>query len=185
MTSLAGLPFAGATEASADVVRARKARNAATLVAFFSRTGNTRVVAGLIQRAFNADVFEIRPAVDYPAEYLATVSQAKQERDSFEPTLAARHSTIAVYDIVFLGFPIWGETTPPIIRSFLSTHDLAGKTLVPFITHGGYGPGDSGAVIQRHAPKALLRRGFAMQADQERQTMDRVNEWLRSAPVKG
>ena len=31
---------------------------------------------------------------------------------------------------LLLGFPIWGETAPPVIRSFL---------MIPFITHGGYG----------------------------------------------
>jgi len=185
LTSVAGLPFAAGAQASADTAGAGKAHRSSTLVAFFSRTGNTRVVAGLLQRAFDADMFEIRTAVDYPAEYLATVAQAKEERDrGFEPALAVKLATIAAYDTVFLGFPIWGETTPPVIRSFLSTHDLAGKTLIPFVTHGGYGLGDSEAVVQRHAPKVLIQRGFAMPADQERQTMDRVNEWLRDAPVK-
>ena len=87
--------------------------------------------------------------------------------------------SIAGYATVFLGFPIWGETAPPIIRRFLSAHDLSGKTVIPFITHGGYGLGDSESVIARLAPRALLRHAFSMQADQERQTMDRVNSWLR------
>lgn len=49
--------------------------------------------------------------------------------------------------------------------------------------HGGYGLGDSEAVIRRHAPKAVLERGFSMQADQERQTMDKVTGWLRDAQL--
>ena len=72
---------------------------------------------------------------------------------------------MAGYSTVFLGFPIWGETAPPLIRSFLSSHDLSGKTLVPFITHGGYGLGNSEAVIAKHAPRALIRSPFVMQAD--------------------
>jgi hypothetical protein len=36
------------------------------------------------------------------------------------------------YETVFLAFPIWGMTAPSIIRSFLSKHDLAGKTAVRF-----------------------------------------------------
>jgi flavodoxin len=183
MTSLASLSLAAAQ--AADVASGSKRGRVSTLVAFFSRSGNTRVVAGLIQRAFDADVFEIRPAIDYLADYLATVAQAKQERDTgFEPALAGSLPGIAAYDTVFLCFPIWGETTPPVVRSFLSSHDLAGKTLVPFVTHGGYGLGNSEAVVRQHAPKARLRRGFAMQADQERETMDRVNDWLREQTVK-
>lgn len=149
------------------------------LVAYFSRTGNTRVVAGLIQRAFGAELIEILPAVPYPDEYLATVEQARRERDrGIEPAIKATVPEIARYATIFLGMPIWGETAPPIIRSFLTSHDLSGKTLIPFITHGGYGLGGSEAVIERHAPRANLRPAFSMQADQERQTMDRVKAWL-------
>jgi flavodoxin len=152
----------------------------ATLVAYFSRSGNTRVVAGLIQRAFGADLFEIQPAVPYPDEYLATVEQARQERDrGVEPALEGTITTIRSYETVYLGFPIWGETAPPVIRSFLSRHDLSGKTLVPFVTHGGYGLGSSREVVARLAPGANLQTEFLMQADQERQTMERVNQWLQ------
>lgn len=63
------------------------------------------------------------------------------------------------------------ETAPPIIRAFLSAHDLSGKTLVPFVTHGGYGLGNSLSILASHALKARLRPGFSMQADQERQTV--------------
>ncbi len=48
------------------------------------------------------------------------------------------------------------QPAPPVIRSFLSSHALAGKKLVPFTTHGGYGLGNSQAVITKHAPRALI-----------------------------
>lgn len=149
------------------------------LVAYFSRSGNTRVVAGLIQRAMNADIFEIRPATAYPEEYLATVAQAKRESESgFEPPLATKETRIAEYTTVFLGFPIWGTTVPPVVRSFLRSHAMAGKTLIPFVTHGGYGLGNSRSVLASHATGAKLQPGFVLEADQERKTMESVNEWL-------
>jgi flavodoxin len=178
MAAIATLPLSSAARTEASGNNPRKAASR-TLVAYFSRSGNTRVVAGLIQRACGADLFEIRPAKPYPDEYLTTVEQARQERDSgFEPALEAQVPQIGAYDIVYLGFPIWGETAPPVIRSFLSTHDLAGKIVVPFVTHGGYGLGNSQSVLATHAPEAKLRRPFAMEADQERRTMNLVNEWL-------
>jgi flavodoxin len=179
MTALANLPLSAAAGTSIDTGEKHRT-GARTLVAYFSRSGNTRVVAGLIHRALDADLFEIRPARPYPEDYLQTVEQARQERDrGYEPALEATAPQIDRYDTVYLGFPIWGETTPPVIRSFLSAQALAGKTLIPFITHGGYGLGNSQSVLARHAPKALLHAGFSMQADQERQTMDRVMNWLR------
>lgn len=183
MTALASLPLNG----SAETTGSGEPRRAGSrmLVAYFSRSGNTRVVAGLVHRGLGTDLFEIRPASAYPEDYLETVEQAKQERDrGFEPSLEAKVSNMAVYDTVYLGFPIWGETAPPVIRSFLKAHDLSGKTLIPFVTHGGYGLGSSQSVLASHAPKARLRTGFSMQADQERKTMDLVKGWLGETTAK-
>jgi flavodoxin len=154
------------------------------LVAYFSRSGNTRVVAGLIQRGLNADLFEIRPAQAYPEDYLQTVEQARQERDSgFEPELQNKVQFLSDYDTIYLGFPIWGETAPPIVRAFLSAHDLTSKTLIPFNTHGGYGLGNNRSVLVEHAPKAKVLEGFVMESEQERKTMERVNGWLSDHPL--
>jgi len=152
------------------------------LVAYFSRSGNTRVIAGVISRSLGADLFEIEPARPYPADYFETVEQARRERDrDYEPALKARIHDIAAYRTIYLCLPIWGETAPPVIRSFLTAHDLSTKTLVPVVTHGGYGLGGGLAVLRSHAPKARLLDGFTMQAPQERQTTTRVTEWLATA----
>lgn len=152
-----------------------------TLVAYFSRSGNTKVVAGQIRRAVGADVFEIAPAQPYPEDYETTVEQARKERDTeYRPDLVGRVSRMADYKTVYLGFPIWGGTTPPVIRSFLAAHDLSGKLLVPFMTHGGYGTGDSQEMLRQHARQATLVSGFSIEADQERRTLSLVTEWLAS-----
>jgi flavodoxin len=151
-----------------------------TLVAFFSRSGNTRVIAGQLHRALGTDLFEIQPAQPYPEDYEEQVAQAGGESASgFEPPLKASVPTIAGYDSLFLGFPIWGMTAPPIIRAFLSTHDLSGKTIRPFITHGGYGLGDSISAVRSHAPRSKVLDAFSMEADQEKRTLSQVTNWLR------
>lgn len=183
MTALATLPLTGIA-ATPDAGGGLRRVGSRTLVAYFSRSGNTRVVAGLIHRALHTDLFEIRPATPYPEDYLETVEQARQERDNaHERALEAEVSNMPDYGTVFLGFPIWGETTPPIIRAFLSAHDLSDKTLIPFVTHGGYGLGSSQSVLARHAPKARLHPGFVMEADQERRTMNQVNDWLSRVKI--
>lgn len=155
------------------------ARAGKTLVAYLTRSGNTRVIAETLQRALGADLFEIRLAQPYPEDYEQHVAQATRERDSgFEPPLAGKVDNIAAYGTVFLGFPIWGETAPPPIRSFLKAHDLRGKTLRPFITHGGYGVGSGPAVLAAHATGATIKEPFVMEADQERRTLNQVRDWL-------
>ena len=133
----------------------------------------------LLSRDLQADLFEIEPATPYPADYFATVEQATQERDrNYLPPLKAPVSNLAAYDTMFLGFPIWATSAPPVIRSFLASQDFAGKTIVPFNLHGGYGLGNSREVIAQAAPLSRFTEGFVMEGLQERRTTERVREWL-------
>ena len=69
------------------------------LVAYFTRTGNTRVIARQIRRALDADLFEIQPAEPYPEDYEETVAQATRERESgFESPLAALVEGVERYE---------------------------------------------------------------------------------------
>lgn len=114
---------------------------------------NTRVIAGQIRRARNAALFEIKAATPYPEDYEETVAQAAREtKAGYLPPLGHFVADLGQYDQVYLGFPIWGMTAPPVIRSFLRAHDLSGKQVMPFITHGGYGLGNSMDVVASLPP---------------------------------
>ncbi len=155
------------------------------LVAFFTRTGNTKLIANTVRRGIDADLFEIQPAEAYPDDYEATVAQAEREKQSgYEPQLKELVAKIDAYDRVYLGFPVWGQTAPTVIKSFLSKHDLSGKSLIPLITHGGYGAGDSLAVLGRLAPQSRLGKPFVIQMDQERAILREVTNWLKAGDTR-
>lgn len=176
------LPALGLGLASAPSnVFAQAGGSSRTLVAYLSRSGNTRVIAGQLQRRFRADLFEIRTAEPYPEDYEETVERARQHRDSAAtPPLAESVGDVAGYQTVFLGFPIWGMALPAPVRTFLTTHDLSDKTLVPFITHGGYGTGSAPRTVADLASRARIMEPFVLQADQERETLNRVTAWLQA-----
>lgn len=154
-------------------------RSGDTIVAYYSRTGNTAVVARQIRRARDATLFEITVEQPYPEDYQETVAQARRETEAgYLPPLGGFVADIGRYRTIYLGMPIWGMTAPPVIRSFLRGHDLSGKVVIPFVTHGGYGLGNSMDVLRDHLPGADLRPPFSMQADQERQTLEQVSGWL-------
>lgn len=180
------LPFlAGISLLAQPATAAIIAGQSDTLVAYHSRSGNTRVIAGVLQRALHADLHEILPQVPYPADYLEMVAQASQEHKSgFNPELQHDLTELTPYKTLYLGYPIWGMSLPSIVRSFLTRHDWTGITIVPFITHGGYGIGDSLTVLAHSAPGAHLLPAFIMQADQERQTMEKTLGWLVAAQHK-
>lgn len=180
------LPILGAGLAwPVKSAQAQERRNRRTLVAYLSRSGNTRVIAGQLSRRYDADLFEIRTAVPYPEDYEETVERARLQRDAAAtPELAESVADIARYKTVFLGFPIWGAALPAPVLTFLKTHDLLGKTVVPFITHGGYGPGSASQTVADLAPRARLVEAFVLECDQERDTLNRVSAWLRNIEPK-
>ena len=65
MSALGTFPLASAAIAAEKPGDVRNPESR-ILVAYFSRTGNTRVIAGLLHRSLNADLFEIVPATPYP-----------------------------------------------------------------------------------------------------------------------
>lgn len=179
ITALAGLTLANVPLASAATGTPNVQGNSPILVAYFSRSGNTRVIAGVVHRSLKTDLFEIEPATPYPKDYFQTVEQAKNERSrGTKPTLKNRVADIERYETVYLGFPIWGTSVPPVVQTFLSNHNLAGKLLIPFITHGGYGKGDSEDILANLAPGARREKPLVLECDQERRTTETVTSWL-------
>ena len=78
-----------------------------TLVVFFTRTGNTKLIAGAVRRNTGADLFEIQPAEPYPEDYEATVAQAEREKlAGYEPPLKEAVGEIGAYTRIYLGFPV-------------------------------------------------------------------------------
>ena len=50
----------------------------------------------------------------------------------------------------------WWNTIAPPVATFLSEYDLAGKTIVPFCTHGGGGLGNIGKDIAKLCPQSTV-----------------------------
>lgn len=112
------------------------------LVAFFSASGVTAALAQRLSRAAGADLFEIKPAVPYTSADLdwtnaSSRSSVEMKNPASRPEIAEKLPSMADYDVVFLGFPIWWYVAPTIINTFLESYDFSGKTIVLFATSGG------------------------------------------------
>lgn len=163
---------------ASNTVRAGK-----RLVVYYSWSGNTREVARQIQKATGADLFEIVPARPYPDGYRAVVEQAKKEiKAGVHPELKTNLASPAEYDVIFVGSPNWWSTLAPPVATFLASHDLAGKTVVPFMTHGGGGLGHSVRDIQLLCPGAVVLKGLSVYGEEaggsQKEVEDRICEIL-------
>lgn len=154
------------------------------LVTYFSYSGNTKQVAEDIQTLTGADIFEIVPVDPYPEDYDEVVAQARRERESgYKPPLKAKVTNLSEYDVVFVGFPIWGSTIPNTILTFLTENNMAGKTVIPFCTHAGYGKGRSFTAVQEVCPGATFAEGFDMKGDEVKEAKPRLENWLKEIKV--
>ena len=112
------------------------------LVAFFSASGVTAALAQRLSRAAGADLFEIKPAVPYTSADLdwtnaSSRSSVEMKNPASRPEIAEKLPSMADYDVVFLGFPIWWYVAPTIINTFLESYDFSGTTIALFATSGG------------------------------------------------
>lgn len=118
--------------------------NKKILVAYYSYSGNTKEVAEAIHQKVGGDIFEIKTTGTYPDDYKSMTEQAKKEiEDGYRPQLTTSVADISQYDVIFLGSPIWWGTITPQVSSFIESYDLSGKTIIPFVTHGGGGKSHS------------------------------------------
>lgn len=155
--------------------------NKKVLIAYFSRTNNTKQIAENIQSYVGGDLFLIETAKDYPSEYHPATEVAKNEKeDNARPALKENVSNIADYDVIFVGFPIWWSDTPMAIATFLETHDLKGKTIIPFCSHGGGGVGEAFNRIKSLTPQSKNLEGLVQSGNGSKKN---VENWLRKIEV--
>lgn len=139
------------------------------LIAYLTRTKNTKAIAEIIHQEVGGDLVEVEPSNPYPENYDATVSQVDEENESgYTPPLKNNVGNIQAYDTVFFGFPTWDMQLPPPMKSFLREYDLSDKTVVPFNTNGGYGVGSSFQTVEELSPNSDISEGYSTKGGLER-----------------
>lgn len=106
------------------------------LVAFYSRSGNTRRVAHVIAEELRADVEEI---IDR-RERRGILGYLRAGRDAWrrrETSIDSPRADPGSYDLVIVGSPVWSGSLTPAIRTYLACYRNALPELAFFITHGG------------------------------------------------
>jgi flavodoxin len=135
------------------------------LVAYFSWSGNAKVLAGQIAQVTGGDLFEIKTVTPYPTSYDECIKVAKQEQEkNTRPAISGKVANIEQYSTVFLCYPNWWGTLPMAVFTFLEAYNFTGKTIYPLVTHGGSRFGRSLDDIKKLCPRAIIGEGLSVSA---------------------
>lgn len=162
------------------------------LVAYFSlageqyrvgviEEGNTAIIAKMIAEQTGADIFSIESTTEYPDTYDGLLEISREE-ESNPPQIAGTVENMDDYEIIFVGYPIWWGSLPPIMGVFLESYDFSGKTVIPFCTHAGSGLSGTESAIA-DITGADMMDGLAISGETAQNERDKageaVTEWLR------
>lgn len=154
--------------------------------------GNTEVLADVISRRLDElgvdhDVHRLEAVDAYPNDYDATVARNVREQDNdARPALVDPLDSIAPYDVVLVGSPIWNVRPPMLMHTFADTHDFTGKTVNPFVTYAVSGLGTAVEEYEAACPGADVGAGLAVRGETVREdARSAVAEWLDSVNLPG
>ena len=138
--------------------------NHKVLVAYFSATGTTARAAQKVAAATGGELYAVTPAQPYTDADLdwhnaQSRSSVEMNDPKARPALGGKRLDVSGYDIVFIGYPIWWDLAPRIINTFIESHDLKGKTVVPFATSGSSSIAGSAAALKRTYPALNWKEG--------------------------
>ena len=110
------------------------------LIAYYSwSNGNTERIAEQLQKATGGDLAKIDTVVPYTGSYDEVVDQGQDEvRRGYEPEIKSLSVNVADYDVIVIGTPTWWYTMAPAVKTFLHEQNFKGKTVIPFMTNGGW-----------------------------------------------
>ena len=156
-TTLAALVSCSSSAKKAEAAKPK------TLVVFYSQSNTTRTVAQEIQKQLNCDIAEIECVEPYSGDFGQTIQRwQKEQQEGTLPEIKPLAKDIKDYDVIFLGYPIWGGTYAIPVATFLKNTDFAGKKLVPFCTFGSGGLNTSVAALQNSAQNAQILDGYGV-----------------------
>ena len=168
------------------VVLSCTAKDHKILVTYFSATETTKTLAEDLAKNTGADLFRIEGAQPYTADDVNLGNREarafKEMADkSFRPEVKAKPENLDKYDVVYIGFPIWGDAAPNIINSFIEQNNLKGKTVIIFSTSGSSNLTNSFKKLKDQYPDLNLVEGTTLKRNPTPQDRENVLKTLKEA----
>ena len=156
------------------------------LVVYYSwSNGNTKRIATQLQQATGADIARIETVKPYEGSYNDVVDQGQKEVErGYMPPVKPLGTDIKDYDVIAIGTPTWWYTMAPAVKTFLNANDWNGKTVIPFMTNGGW-PGHVIKDIEKACEGAEFADEMEIQFDSTggdhlETSQNMIDKWIES-----
>jgi len=106
-----------------------------SLVAYYSRTGNTKTVAEAVADSLNADVEPI--SSDTAGKGMGRL--VMQALFKVQARIGQTTKDPSLYDVVVVGTPVWAHTLSSPVRTYLAKNKSKFKSVAFFCTYAGRG----------------------------------------------
>ena len=140
--------------------------------------GNTAIAAEAIQKALNADIFEVDTVKPYAANYRECCMEAVAEaKANARPAIKAYMDDVSGYDTIFVCYPCWCGTAPMCVFTFLEHYDLTGKKIVPLCTNEGSGMANSEQDLRNVCKGAQIAAGLSVRGHKVSELSGEIAQW--------
>lgn len=175
---MAIMPFCSSKNQSES---SSETKNTQVLVTYFSATGTTAGVAQRIASITGGDLIEIVPVERYTdadldwRDSLSRSTVEMMDRNS-RPAIVDTLIDMDKYSVVYIGYPNWWNTAPRIINTWIESHNLEGKIIVPFMTSGGGGIEQSELDLSEAYPALNWKKGMLLNDVTDEEIRELLNQ---------
>lgn len=144
--------------------------------------GNTEFIANEVQKNIGGDLFKIETVQTYPNIHDDLLEFAYNEKnEDARPALISKIENMDDYDVVFVGYPNWNADLPMPLYTFFDEYDFSGKTIIPFVTHGGSSFSATINTIKELEPNAVVvEEGLSVSRNNIASAESDVKEWTKT-----
>ena len=163
-------------------------------VIFYSRTGNTRIVAEVIGKTFGLPLQEIKDLKDRSG-FFGFIGGMMDVRKNPITAIAPETVNLDGKEVLFIGSPIWGMKLAPAITTFTERTDFSGKKVILFTTtssrmkqtafdeYGALIQKKGGTMIDTFFLKTLWKESVEIRKEAEELVAGKTESWVKKIQI--
>lgn len=150
------------------------------LSVYFSHNDGILDAAELIASEIGCESFRIETVEEYPDDDTELFNKAAEEHSKdVRPALVNNLPDLSAYKVIFVGFPVWDDTVPMAIRTFIEDHDMLGISVIPYCFSADGSAGSSLADLAEVCRLDKITGCYIF--DQEKPDAEDFTNWFRTA----